>query len=99
MRRAGPARTAGFRQSEMYGKFQKSTAATQIAPAPRTTIRDIATRGATAGGRPGARPRPWGRGKARMQTSYRVAPTLQDSGDLPYTFGDLPYMVELPYRV
>jgi hypothetical protein len=45
VRRAGRAQLGGFRHPDLYGKFQKSTAATQIQPGPRTTNWNLHTLG------------------------------------------------------
>ena len=77
VRRAGPAQVGRFRHAHLYGKFQKSTAATQTVPRPRTRISVIATRGRMAPGSgweaPAVTARSWAQ-EVRVQF-----------GDLPYS--------------
>jgi hypothetical protein len=74
VRRAGPAQVGRFRHAHLYGKFQKSTAATQTVPRPRTRISTIATRGTTP---PGSR---WEAAADLGAREVRV-----QFADLPYT--------------
>jgi hypothetical protein len=65
VRRAGPAQVGDFRHGHLYGKFQKSTAAAQTVPGPRTRISAIATSGSTPPGATAGPGGPPGRRKCR----------------------------------
>lgn len=70
----------GFRHAHLYGEFQKSTAATQTVPSPRTLIATFATRADGSQGWVGGSLRPGeaqGARESRVRAPYRVGPTLQ----------------------
>jgi hypothetical protein len=105
VRRAGPAQVGDFRHGHLYGKFQKSTAAAQTVPGPRTRISAIATSGSTPPGATAGPGGPPGRRKCRCNLptypTHFCRPTLYTRHQkfLPcpicratlHTFADLPY--------
>lgn len=58
VRRERPARVGDFRPADLYGEFQKSTAAHQIENPARTRIPQTAARAGTLLYMQGERPRP-----------------------------------------